>query len=295
MNCRGFCWHIVNPAWRLLLPGVQTRQRPAFESPAQPVDQRRTRVDTMDMKRYGAEFVGTFVLVFASCGSAVIAGEVIGFLGVSLAFGLSLLAMVYAIGPISGCHINPAVTLGIILSKKMDAKYAPGYMLAQVLGAIAAAALLLIIVKGAANGYDATVSGFAANGYGEYSPGGYSLMSAFLTEIVLTFFLVYTVLAATDIRAPVGFAGIAIGLVLTLVHLVGIPIDNTSVNPARSIGPAIFVGGWAMTQLWVFIVAPFIGAGIAAAVYRGTHTPADVISVREAEQALRSEQAERRL
>jgi aquaporin Z len=249
----------------------------------------------MDTKRYLAEFIGTFVLVFASCGSAVIAGELIGFLGVSLAFGLSLMAMVYAIGPISGCHINPAVTLGIILSKKMDAKYAPGYMLSQVLGAIAAAALLLIIVKGAANGYDPTVSGFAANGYGEFSPGGYSMLSALLAEIVLTFVLVYTVLCATDIRAPVGFAGVAIGFVLTLVHLVGIPITNTSVNPARSIGPAIFVGGWAMTQLWLFIVAPFIGAAIAAVIYRLTHTPSEVIPVREAEQALKSEQAERRL
>jgi aquaporin Z len=247
----------------------------------------------MAMQRYLAEFIGTFVLVFASCGSAVIAGEVIGFLGVSLAFGLSLMAMVYAIGPISGCHINPAVTLGIILTKKMDVKYAPGYMLSQVLGAIAAAAILLIIVKGAANGYDATVSGFAANGYGANSPGGYSMLSALLTEIILTFFLVYTVLAATDIRAPVGFAGIAIGFVLTLVHLVGIPVTNTSVNPARSIGPAIFVGGWAMTQLWLFIVAPFIGAALAAGVYRGTHTPAEVIPVREAEQSLKSEQAER--
>ncbi len=249
----------------------------------------------MDMKRYGAEFVGTFVLVFASCGTAVVAGEVVGFAGVSLAFGLSLLAMVYAIGPISGCHINPAVTLGIILSKKMDARYAAGYMLAQVLGAIAAAALLLIIVKGAPGGYDPSVSGFAANGYGDYSPGGYSLTSALLTEIVLTFILVYTVLAATDIRAPVGFAGVAIGFVLTLVHLVGIPIDNTSVNPARSIGPALFVGGWAMAQLWVFIVAPLAGAALAAAVYRLTHTPAEVISVREAEQSLKSEQAERKL
>jgi aquaporin Z len=252
-------------------------------------------MDAMDMKRYAAEFVGTFVLVFASCGAAVIAGDIIGFLGVAIAFGLSLMAMVYAIGPISGCHINPAVTLGVILSKKMDAKYAAGYMLAQVLGAIAGAAILLIIVKGAPGGYDPTVAGFAANGYGDYSPGNYNMLSAFVTEVVLTCILVYTVLAATDIRAPVGFAGIAIGFVLTLVHLVGIPVTNTSVNPARSIGPAIFVGGWAMTQLWLFIVAPFIGAAIAAMVYRGTHTPAEMISVREAEQALKSEQVERRM
>jgi aquaporin Z len=245
------------------------------------------------MQRYIAEFVGTFVLVFASCGAAVIAGEVIGFIGVSFAFGLSLTAMVYAIGPISGCHVNPAVTLGIILCKKMDAKYAPGYMLAQVLGAVVAAAVLMAIVQGAPGGYDAASAGFAANGYGEYSPGRYGMLSALIAEIVLTSIFVYTVLAATDVRAPVGFAGIAIGFVLTLVHLVGIPITNTSVNPARSIGPALFVGGWALEQLWLFIVAPFLGAALAALVYRTTHTPAEVIPVREAEQALKSEQAER--
>ena len=246
------------------------------------------------MNKYVAEFVGTFVLVFASCGSAVLAGDKIGFLGVSLAFGLSLLAMVYAIGPISGCHINPAVTVGILLSKKMESRYAVGYIVAQIVGAVVAAALLLLIAKGAPGGYDPSVAGFAANGYGEHSPGGYNLLSAFLVEIVLTFFLVFTVLGATDIRAPVGFAGIAIGLVLTLIHLVGIPLTNTSVNPARSIGPALFVGGWALSQLWLFILAPLIGAAIAAAVYQVTHRPAEVISVKEAERALESEQAERR-
>jgi aquaporin Z len=246
------------------------------------------------MKRYIAELVGTFVLVFASCGSAVLAGDKIGFLGISLAFGMSLLAMVYAIGPISGCHINPAVTVGIVISKKMDAKYAVGYIVSQVLGAILASALLLLIVKGAPGGYDPSVAGFAANGFGEHSPGHYNLLSAFLVEIALTFLLVFTVLGATDIRAPVGFAGIPIGFVLTLIHLVGIPVTNTSVNPARSIGPAIFVGGWALSQLWVFIVAPLIGSAIAAAVYMVTHKPAEVFSVKEAERALESEQAERR-
>src|SRR5687768_5910558 len=245
------------------------------------------------MNRYVAELVGTFVLVFASCGSAVLAGEKIGFLGVSLAFGLSLLAMVYAIGPISGCHINPAVTVGILISKKMDAKYAAGYIVAQVLGAILASALLLLIVKGAPGGYDPSVAGFAANGYGEHSPGQYNLLSALLVEIVLTFLLVFTVLGATDVRAPVGFAGIAIGLVLTLIHLVGIPVTNTSVNPARSIGPAIFVGGWALSQLWLFIIAPIIGAVLAAGVYRVTHLPVPLITAKEAERALESEQAER--
>jgi aquaporin Z len=246
------------------------------------------------MNRYLAEFLGTFVLVFASCGTAVLAGDKVGFLGVSLAFGLSLLAMVYAIGPISGCHINPAVTIGILLSKKMEAKYAGGYIVAQIVGAIVAAGLLLIIVKGVPGGYDPSVAGFAANGYGDHSPGHYNLLSAFLVEIVLTFFLVFTVLGATDIRAPVGFAGIPIGLVLTLIHLVGIPVTNTSVNPARSIGPAIFVGGWALSQLWVFIVAPVIGAAIAAALYAVTHAPAEKLSVREAERALETQQAQRR-
>ncbi len=247
------------------------------------------------MNKYLAEFVGTFVLVFASCGSAVLAGDKIGFLGVALAFGLSLLAMVYAIGPISGCHINPAVTVGILITRKMNAKYTAGYIVAQILGAIVASALLLLIVKGAPNGYDPAVAGFAANGYGEHSPGHYTLLSAFLVEIVLTFFLVFTVLGATDIKAPVGFAGIAIGFVLTLIHLVGIPVTNTSVNPARSIGPAVFVGGWALSQLWLFIIAPLIGAVISAVVYNLTHRPGEVISVKEAEQALESEQAERRI
>src|SRR5688572_23526234 len=246
------------------------------------------------MNRYLAELVGTFVLVFASCGSAVLAGDRIGYLGVSLAFGFSLLAMVYAIGPVSGCHINPAVTLGIVLTGKMEPRYAGGYVVAQVVGALAASAVLLLIAQGAPGGYDPAAAGFAANGYAEHSPGGYSVTSAFVIEVVLTFFLVFTVLGVTDIKAPVGFAGIAIGLVLTLIHLVGIPVTNTSVNPARSIGPAVFVGGWALSQLWVFIVAPLIGAALAAAVYMTTHRPAEVISVKEAEQALGSEQAERR-
>jgi aquaporin Z len=246
------------------------------------------------MNRYFAEFVGTFVLVFASCGTAVLAGDKVGFLGVSLAFGLSLLAMVYAIGPISGCHINPAVTVGVLISKKMDSKYAPGYIAAQIIGAIAAAGLLLLIAKGGPNGYDPSVGGFAANGFGEHSPGHYDLIAAFVTEVVLTFFLVFTVLGATDIRAPVGFAGVAIGFVLTLIHLVGIPVTNTSVNPARSIGPAVFVGGWALSQLWLFILAPLVGAVIAAGVYLLTHKPTEVISVKEAERALDIEQEERR-
>ena len=247
----------------------------------------------LSMKKYLAEFIGTFVLVFGGCGSAVLAGDKIGFLGVSFAFGLSLLAMAYAIGPISGCHINPAVTVGLLLAKKFDAKDAAGYIIGQILGAIFAAAVLLVVVKGLPAGYDPAVSGFAANGFGEHSPGGYSLIAAFTVEVVLTFFLVFTVLGATDIKAPVGFAGIPIGLVLVLIHLVGIPVTNTSVNPARSIGPAIFVGGWALSQLWLFVVAPVIGAVAAAGVYGVIRQPEPLITAREAEQALASEQRER--
>ena len=251
------------------------------------------------MKKYAAEFVGTFVLVFGGCGSAVLAGDHIGFLGVALAFGLSLLAMAYAIGPISGCHINPAVTFGLFLSKKMPARDVGPYVAAQILGGILAAGLLLLIVKGGPNGYDLTAAAnsFAANGYGAHSPGGYSLTSAFVVEVVLTFFLVLTVLGSTDIKAPVGFAGIPIGLVLVLIHLVGIPVTNTSVNPARSISQAVFVGGWALAQLWLFILAPLIGAAIASAVYTALRSPDRThdrpISARRAESALASQQDER--
>jgi aquaporin Z len=246
------------------------------------------------MKKYLAEMAGTFVLVFGGCGSAVLAGEQIGFLGVSISFGLTLLAMAYAIGHISGCHINPAVTIGLLVSKKMDARDVVGYIVAQIIGASLAAALLLTIAKGVAGGYDPTLTGFAANGYGDHSPRHYNLISAFLVEVVLTFFLMFTVLGATDIKAPVGFAGIPIGLVLVLIHLVGIPVTNTSVSPARSIGPAVFVGGWALRQLWLFIIAPIIGAIIAAIVYRLIGTPRLIISTQDAERALDSEVAERR-
>ncbi|HZD48448.1 MAG TPA: aquaporin Z [Silvibacterium sp.] len=245
------------------------------------------------MKKYVAELVGTFVLVFGGVGSAVLAGSHIGFAGVAFAFGLSLLAMAYAIGPISGCHINPAVTLGILVAKKIGAKDAVLYMVAQIVGAIIGAALILFIAQGAATGYDASTAGLGANGFGAHSPGGYSLAACFLAEVVLTGFLVITVLGSTDLTAPVGFAGIPIGLVLVLIHLVGIPITNTSVNPARSIGPALFVGGWAIQQLWLFIVAPFIGAVLAALVYAFIRPPAPLLTVREAERALPTEQIER--
>ena len=244
------------------------------------------------MKRYLAELIGTFGLVFGGCGAAVLAGGKIGFVGVAFAFGFSLLAMVYAIGPVSGCHINPAVTLGLLLSGKFEAKYAPGYVVAQIVGGIAAASVLLIVAGGASAGYDPSASGFAANGFGAHSPGGYNLIAAFVAEVVLTFFLVFTVLGSTDVKAPVGFAGIPIGIVLVLVHLVGIPVTNTSVNPARSIGPALFVGGWALGQLWLFIVAPLIGAAIASGLY-GMVRAEPAISARLAETALPSEQIER--
>jgi aquaporin Z len=245
------------------------------------------------MKRYFAEAIGTFVLVFGGCGSAVLAGDKIGFVGVSFAFGLSLLAMVYTIGPISGCHINPAVTVGLLLSKKFEARYTVGYLVAQVIGAVVAAGVLLLIAKGLPTGYDPAVGGLAANGYGTHSPAHYSLGAAFIAEIVLTSFLILTVLGATDITAPVGFAGMPIGLVLVLIHLVGIPVTNTSVNPARSIGPAVFVGGWALSQLWLFVIAPLIGAALAAAVYMAIRQPEMVLTAREAEQALESQQVER--
>src|SRR5271170_5953708 len=246
------------------------------------------------MKRYSAEFVGTFVLVFGGCGSAVLAGGKIGFAGIALAFGLSLLAMVYTIGPISGCHVNPAVTFGLLLSGKFEARDVPGYVIAQILGAIAAAGVLLIIAKGVPGGYDAAVGGLGSDGYGLHSPGGYGVAAAFVSEVVMTAFLVVTVLGATDVKAPVGFAGIPIGLVLTLIHLVGIPITNTSVNPARSIGPALFVQGWALQQLWLFIVAPLVGAAIAAFAYAAIRLPDTVITTPAGERALGSEQAERR-
>lgn len=246
------------------------------------------------MKRYIAELIGTFVLVLGGCGTAVLAGDKVGFLGIAFAFGLSLLVMVYVIGPISGCHINPAVTLGLYFSGKFESRDIAGYVIAQIAGAILAAALLLAIASGGPNGYDPAVAGFAANGFADHSPGHYGLLACFLSEVIFTFFLVFTVIGATDVKAPVGFAGIAIGLVLVLIHLISIPVTNTSVNPARSIGPAVFVGGWALSQLWLFIVAPIIGAGLAAGVYRSVKLPEIALAAREAERALATEQEERR-
>jgi aquaporin Z len=222
----------------------------------------------MANRRAAAEFLGTFVLVFGGVGSAVIAGDKIGNLGVAFAFGLSLLAMAYAVGPVSGCHINPAVTTGLLLSKRIAIDEAIRYWVAQVLGAVFAGLVLLIVIKAKQGGYDLTEEGFGANGYGDHSPGGFPLGAALIVEVVLTWFLVFTVLAATDRIADVAFAGIPIGLVLTLIHLVGIPVTNLSVNPARSIGPAVFVGDWALAQLWLFIVAPVAGAVLASLTHR---------------------------
>jgi len=213
------------------------------------------------VKRSVAEFIGTFWLVLGGCGSAVLAAafpEVgIGLLGVSLAFGLTVLTMAFAIGHISGCHLNPAVSLGLFVGGRFKAAELPGYVIAQVLGGIAGTAVLYLIASG--QPAFSLAGGFAANGYGEHSPGGYSMVSALVAEVVLTFFFLLIILGATDSRAPQGFAPIAIGLGLTLIHLIGIPVTNLSVNPARSTGPAIFVGGWALQQLWLFWLAPLIG------------------------------------
>jgi aquaporin Z len=222
----------------------------------------------MPLRRALAEAIGTFVLVFGGVGAAVIAGDKIGNLGVAFAFGLSLLAMAYAVGPVSGCHINPAVTLGLVVARRMGLSEAVRYWIAQIVGALVAAGVLLAIVSARKGGYDAGTDGLGANGYGAHSPGGYPWGAAFAAEVVLTSFLVFTVLAATDRIAAVAFAGLPIGLVLVLIHLVGIPITNTSVNPARSIGPAVFVGGWALKQLWLFIVAPLLGGALGALVHR---------------------------
>lgn len=222
------------------------------------------------IKKLAAEFIGTFWLVLGGCGSAVLAAAFpdvgIGLAGVSLAFGLTVLTMAYAIGHISGCHLNPAVSVGLFAGGRFKASELGPYIIAQVLGAILAAGVLYFIASGKA-GFD-LASGLAANGYAEHSPGEYSLASGFVTEVVMTFMFLIIILGATDKRAPAGFAPIAIGLGLTLIHLISIPVTNTSVNPARSTGPAIFVGGWALSQLWMFWVAPIIGAALAGTVYR---------------------------
>ena len=221
-------------------------------------------------QRLGAEFLGTFWLVLGGCGSAVVAAAFpdvgIGLLGVSLAFGLTLLTMAFAIGHISGCHINPAVSIGLWAGGRFSTKELGPYIVAQVLGGLCAGAVLYLIASGKA-GFD-VAAGFASNGYGAHSPGGYSLGAAFVTEVVMTFMFLLVIHGATDKRAPQGFAPIAIGLCLTLIHLISIPVTNTSVNPARSTGVALFVGGWAVQQLWLFWIAPIIGGVLGGLVYR---------------------------
>lgn len=220
------------------------------------------------MKKNLAEFIGTFWLVFGGCGSALLAAAVpnvgIGLLGVSLAFGLTVVTMAYGIGHVSGAHLNPAVTIGLYIGGRIPANSILPYIVSQVLGGLAAAGVLYVIVTG--NGND--IGNFAANGYGDHSPGGYNLMAAFAAEFVLTCFFLIVILGATDSNAPAGFAGLAIGLALTLIHLISIPVTNTSVNPARSISQAVFAGGWALEQLWLFIVAPIAGAIAGAILYK---------------------------
>jgi aquaporin Z len=222
------------------------------------------------LRKYGAEFFGTFWLVLGGCGSAVLAaafpGLGIGLLGVSLAFGLTVLTMAFAIGRISGCHLNPAISIGLWAGGRFPAKDLPPYIVSQVLGAIAAGGVLFVIASGK-SGFDVS-AGFAANGYGAHSPGGYSLLAALVCEIVMTAMFLIVILGATHERAPQGFAPIAVGLCLTLIHLISIPVTNTSVNPARSTGVAVFVGGWAIAQLWLFWVAPIVGAVLGASVFR---------------------------
>jgi aquaporin Z len=221
------------------------------------------------MRKYTAEFIGTFWLVLGGCGSAVLAAafpEVgIGLLGVSLAFGLTVMTMAFAIGHISGCHLNPAVSVGLCVGGRFPASELPGYIVSQVLGGVAGAAVLYLIATGKA-GFDVH-AGFAANGFGEHSPGGHSLVAALVTEIVMTMMFIFIILGATDKRAPKGLAPVAIGLGLTLIHLVSIPVTNTSVNPARSTGVALFAGGWAISQLWLFWLAPILGGIIGAVIY----------------------------
>jgi aquaporin Z len=232
--------------------------------------------DASTFRRLSAEFLGTFWLVFGGCGAAVIAATFvaskegihlgIGFLGVALAFGLSVMTMAYAVGHISGGHFNPAVTVGLATAGRFAWREVPAYVVTQVVAAIAAAGVLFVIASGKA-GFDPSASGFATNGYGDRSPDEYSLLAALVAEVVLTAFFVFLILGATDTRAPRGFAPLAIGLSLTVIHLVSIPVDNTSVNPARSIGPALFAGGGAIAQLWLFILAPLVGALLAGLAY----------------------------
>ncbi len=218
------------------------------------------------IKKWVAEFAGAFWIVLGGCGTAVLAGEYVGFLGIALAFGLAVVTMAYAVGHISGGHFNPAVTLGLWLGRRFPGRQVAGYMLAQVVGAIAAAAVLLAIANGI-DGFSAADNGLGSNGYGDHSPAGYGLVAGLVAEFVLTLIFVFVIMGATSDKAPKGLAPLAIGLALTLIHLICIPVTGTSVNPARSIGPAIFQGGWALSQLWMFIAAPLIGGAAGGLLY----------------------------
>lgn len=224
-------------------------------------------METKPFTKYIAELIGTMVLVLIGCGSAVIAGGNVGFLGISFAFGVAVLVMVYTIGPISGCHINPAITLSMLVVKKINAKDALMYVLFQIIGAIIGAGILYLIAAGV-SGYSVSVNGLGQNGYDTHSPGGYSMISGIIAEVVFTAIFLIVILGSTHKNAPAGFAGIAIGFTLFLIHIVVIPVTGTSVNPARSIGPAVFVGGDALVQLWVFIVAPIVGGIIGAGIWK---------------------------
>lgn len=221
------------------------------------------------MKKYSAELIGTLALVLIGCGSAVIAGKYIGFYGISFAFGLTVLAMVYAIGSISGCHINPAITVAMLVAGKIKGRDAIFYVIAQCIGGIAGAGILWAIASGNAN-FSLAETGLGQNGFGIHSPAGYSLAACFIAEVVLSALFLFVIFGSTHEKAPKGFAGLSIGLTLVLIHLVGIPITGTSVNPARSLGPAVFVGGDALSQLWLFIVAPIIGGILAAVIWKYT-------------------------
>jgi aquaporin Z len=254
---------------------VALESRGSREPKEEPMDLHNSH----NIHRCVAEGIGTFWLTFAGCGSAVIAAAFpdvgIGLLGVSLAFGLSVVTMAYAIGHISGCHLNPAVTIGLWAGGRFPVKDIPLYVAAQVLGAVLASAILWYIASGAP-GFDVSKSMLAANGYGEHSPHGYALPAGFVIEMVLTFFFLLVIMGSTDSRAPAGFAPIAIGLALTLIHLISIPVTNTSVNPARSTGPALLAGGWALQQLWLFWLAPIVGGVLGGFAYRAVHAESHV-------------------
>jgi aquaporin Z len=244
-------------------------------------------------RAYLAEAVGTFVLVFTGCGSAILDGDKIGVLGVSIAFGLAVVAMIYALGPISGCHINPAVTLALWMTKKFEGRHVAAYMACQIIGGILGAGVLLIIAKGAVEGHDPVISGFACTGYGEHSPAHYSLAAGFVEEVVLTMLLTLTILGSTDVKAPLGFAGLAIGLVVVLALLTGIPVTGCSMNPARSIATAVYVRGWALAQLWLFIVGPFAGAIVGAILYQALRERTAPFAEQHAVQSTPRQQSDR--